>query len=248
MTKKARKKRIAVFDIDGTIFRSSLFIEFVNEMIRRKLFPARAYKEIEGDYHAWLNRRGHYAKYLRRVVNTYFRYIHGCREKDADVVARYVVRMQKDRVHRFTRNLVRQLRRKGYYLIALSGSPIYVVSRFARSMGFHAALGSEHEVKRGSLTRNIVDALAGPSFVRKKKMLRRHLASAGIEPDWKHSVAVGDTEGDIEILKLVGRPIAFNPSGALAHYAQRHGWEIVVERKDVAYLISRFKMVHYKTS
>jgi phosphoserine phosphatase len=79
-------------------------------------------------------------------------------------------------------------------------------------------------------------------------MLRRHLASAGIEPDWKHSVAVGDTEGDIEILKLVGRPIAFNPSGALAYYAQRHGWEIVVERKDVAYLISRFKMVHYKTS
>jgi FMN phosphatase YigB (HAD superfamily) len=36
------KKRVAFFDIDGTLFRSSLLIELVERMLDRGLFPKEA--------------------------------------------------------------------------------------------------------------------------------------------------------------------------------------------------------------
>jgi phosphoserine phosphatase len=50
-------------------------------------------------------------------------------------------------------------------------------------------------------------------------------------------VGVGDTESDIPFLKLVDRPICFNPNRKLYAAAKRHGWKVVVERKDVIYKI-----------
>lgn len=49
-------KKLAVFDIDGTLFRSSLLIELTNLLVKKKIFSTSAYKEIEGDYINWLNR------------------------------------------------------------------------------------------------------------------------------------------------------------------------------------------------
>ena len=60
--------------------------------------------------------------------------------------------------------------------------------------------------------------------------------------DLKKSLAVGDTESDIEMLSAVGRPIAFNPNLQLAKYAQDQKWEIVVERKDVVYKLGDFEI------
>ena len=56
----------------------------------------------------------------------------------------------------------------------------------------------------------------------------------------KQSLAVGDTEGDIAMLSLVGRPIAFNPNMQLAKAAKKRKWEIIVERKDVIYDVKDF--------
>jgi len=49
------------------------------------------------------------------------------------------------------------------------------------------------------------------------------------------SVGVGDSESDIAFLKLVERPICFNPSSKLYKHAGLAKWKIVVERKDVVY-------------
>ena len=51
------------------------------------------------------------------------------------------------------------------------------------------------------------------------------------------SVGVGDSESDIAMLKMVSRPIAFNPNSKLYQAAKRNHWDIVVERKDVIYRI-----------
>jgi phosphoserine phosphatase len=55
------------------------------------------------------------------------------------------------------------------------------------------------------------------------------------------SIGVGDTESDIPFLRLVDRPICFNPNRKLLREARRRGWEVVVERKDVVYKIKKEK-------
>lgn len=230
--------KLAVFDIDGTIFRSSLTVELVNALIKAGIFPKRAKDEMEEDYLAWINRKGHYDTYMKQLVRILFKYIRGCKKKDIDEIVRKVLAWQKDRVYRYTRDLIKSLRAKGYFLLAISGSPSYMVSRFTKSMGFHASFGIVYEVKRGRFTGEISDMTP---IEDKKKVFQEFIEDQKLNVDFTHSIAVGDTDGDIPMLEMVGNPIAFNPNRELAEFAKCEGWVIVVERKDVIYEVKDFE-------
>ncbi len=240
---KNKKLKIAVFDIDGTIFRSSLLIELVNGLVKDRIFLKKAEDEIEDDYHAWLNRIANYDSYINKVAEVYFRHIVGCKKKEVLEVGKKVMAKQKLKVYRFTRDLVKDLKKQGYYLIAISGSPMFMVKDFAKRMGFDMAFGSDLEVKDGMFTNKFTQR---DSYNQKSKLLMKIVENLNIDPDWKKSVAVGDSATDISMLELVGKPIAFNPDGVLVDYAKKHGWRIVVERKNIVYDIEKFDFVHYK--
>jgi hypothetical protein len=42
------KRRVAVFDVDGTIFRSSLLIQLVEKLIEKRAFPRKRGKSTDG--------------------------------------------------------------------------------------------------------------------------------------------------------------------------------------------------------
>lgn len=237
MVKKISKKRkLAVFDIDGTIFRSSLLIELVNGLVEDGVFPRRAKKEMEADYLAWLNRKGDYTTYVMQVVNIHKKYIAGCTQKEVYETARKVIGWQKDRVYRYTRDLLKELRREGYYLVAISGSPDYIVKMFAKYMRFNASFGWGLEAKNGVFTGKNTDR---EPVKNKEKVIQKLAAGLKFKVDMHNSIAVGDSESDIAMLEIVGNPIAFNPANTLAEHAQRRCWKIVVERKNVIYEIDK---------
>ena len=237
------KIKIAAFDIDGTIFRSSLLIELVNGLVKEGIFLKKAHDEIEDDYHAWLNRIANYDTYINKVAEVYFKHIVGCKSKDVEKIGRVVMSRQKKRVYRFTRDLVTDLKKHGYYLIAISGSPMFMVKDFAKHLGFDMAFGTALKTNKGLFTSEFAQR---DSYDKKSKLLMKIVEQLGISPDWKKSVAVGDSATDISMLELVGKPIAFNPDGILVDYAKKHGWRIVVERKNIVYDIEKFDFVHYK--
>jgi len=243
--RRSERVKLAVFDIDGTIFRSSLLIELVNGLVAKGVFPEKARKEMEADYLAWINRRGNYENYISRVVRIHKRYIAGAGVQSVRQVVRKVIGWQKDRVYRYTRDLIVRLKRERYFLLAISGSPAYIVSQFADHMGFADSVAREFSVRDGVFT----GENPNDEYLRRKdQVLTDFLAHSGIRADLDRSIAVGDTEGDIPMLELVGRPIAFNPNTTLAAYAKKKGWQIIVERKDVIYKIKDFSVVGGPTS
>lgn len=240
------KKKLAIFDIDGTIFRSSLLIELFYALVNKGIFPARAKDDVEPSYTAWLNRKGTYNDYLLNLVRVHYACQKGCLKKDIDPVIRTLIGWQKDRVYRYTRHLIATLKRKGYFLIAISNSQDYMVSKFAKALGFDAAIGRVLEVKNGRYTGRV---MSEDAFIRidehidKVRILQNFLQKNKIAADMKRSIAIGDSEGDIPLLNMVGQPIAFNPSSALARLARRKGWKTVVERKDVIYDITHCSFI-----
>jgi len=236
--KVIKKSRLAIFDIDGTIFRSSLVIELSHALVEQGIFPATAKKEIAKEYLAWLDRKGTYEAYINKVVKIYVKYITGKKFSRVDKVAKTVIAFQKDRTYRFTRNLIKKLKKQGYILAAVSGSPSYIVEKYAKTIGFDVFFGTELEVRKGKFTgkvKNLDSAFNKAKIV--KNLSLEHYA------DLKQSVAVGDTEGDVKMLSLVGCPLAFNPNLQLARIAKKNQWRIVVERKDVSYEIKDFKFI-----
>ncbi len=233
---KQQITKLAVFDIDGTIFRSSLVIELIAGLVGAGIFKKSVKREMEKEYLAWLERRGSYEAYINKAVQIYVRHIAGKNFSKVNKVARSVIGFHKDRVYRFTRDLIKQLKKQSYLLAAISGSPSYIVRQYAKAIGFEVFFGTELEVKNGRFTGK---AKSLDSAFHKAKLVK-NLTRKYPNINLKNSIAVGDTESDIQMLKLVGRPIAFNPNLQLAKQAKKMGWEIVVERKDVIYNLDKF--------
>ena len=226
-----RKRKVAVFDIDGTIFRSSLLIELVEQLVRDGVFPKNTRLIYEHAYQNWLNRNDSYEKYIGAVVSAFDRHLKGAREKDVLRAIGRVHRVHQNRVYRFTRGLVRSLKRKKYFLLAISHSPKYVLEGFAKKLGFDKVYGRFLELDAEK--RFTGKTLHLDLILDKAKVLKRAVEKEGLT--LQGSVGVGDTESDIPFLKLVVRPICFNPNSALYRAARRNKWEVVVERKDVIY-------------
>jgi len=226
-----KNKPLAIFDIDGTIFRSSLLIELTLALVESGVFPPIVKKEIEGPYIAWLNRQGGYENYINKVVKVYAKRLKGVAVKDVKKISQLVIKQQKKMVYVYTRDLLKKLRGK-YFLIALSGSPEEIVEAFNKYWKFDWLKASEFESKKGFYTGKIT---AKP-VLDKKKILKEFLQKE--RQSLKKSIGVGDTETDISFLQMVEEPICFNPNQKLYKVAKRRKWQVVVERKDVVYKIS----------
>lgn len=229
-----QEKKLAVFDIDGTVFRSSLLIEITEALINEGVFPKKARRIYGASYRAWVERRGTYEDYLAKVILAFDKYLRGVSQKVFLQIAQKVVAFHKNRVYRFTRDLIKKLKERGYCLIAISGSPLELVENFAKNIGFSFVYGRERECdEKGFFTGRVKNEEIIES---KEKILKDFLKKNGFS--LKNSIGVGDTESDIGFLKMVARPIAFNPNKKLFLYAKRHHWPIIVERKDVIYKIN----------
>ena len=61
-------RKVAIFDIDGTIFRSSLLIELVEVLIEKEIFPVSVRADYNREKVRWLDREGDYESYIMAVV------------------------------------------------------------------------------------------------------------------------------------------------------------------------------------
>lgn len=224
--------KVAFFDIDGTIFRSSLLIELVEALIAEGVFPAEARDCYHPAYVAWRDREGTYEAYIADLITAFLFHIKGVSYGQFADIGRRVVSRHSKRVYRYTRDLVRDLKADGYILVAISQSPKTILDAFCAGYGFDKVYGRMYEIgPQDCFTGAVIDEhLIENKATIVKRVLERHpeLTLTG-------SIAVGDTDGDISLLEQVERAICFNPNQVLYKHAQRMKWEVVVERKDVIY-------------
>ncbi len=226
-------KKFAIFDVDGTIFRSSLLIEITEAMVQDGLFPIEARCAYEKAYKKWSDRQGGYEKYLFAVVRSFEKHIKGIKHDDFIKIVESVAKFHKNRVYRHTRGLVKKLKKQKYFLLAISGSPFELVNRFCVGWGFDKVYGRVFEMdKNKKYTGRVLreELIGDKEKILKRAIKKENLTLAG-------SIGVGDSEVDIAFLKMVENPICFNPNKKLYIYARRAGWDIAVERKDVVYKI-----------
>lgn len=224
-------KKVAIFDIDGTIFRSSLLIELVEVLIEEGSFPVSVRAEYEKEKVRWLDRKGDYESYIMAVVRVFVKHIKGMHYDEFLKAAKIVVDRYRHRNYLFTEDLIKKLKKDGYYLLAISQSPKGILDLFCKEIGFDKVYGRIYETDdEGRFTGKIVDE---EIISKKSNIVRRAVEKQGLTLEG--SVGVGDTEGDISLLELVEKPICFNPNAHLYKHAIEQGWQIFVERKDVIY-------------
>jgi HAD superfamily hydrolase (TIGR01490 family) len=225
------KKKVAVFDIDGTIFRSSLLIKLVDELISRGDFPASARDVYQKYQDAWVGRKGSYEDYIEKVITAFTDHLKGLPYNSLKDASDSVAKAQQDLRYRYTSSLITKLKSEGYFLLAVSQSPWAVLEDFCKSLGFDKVYGRFYELgPNDRLTGEVrSEALISDKAAIVRRALHKHNLTI------EGSFGVGDTDGDIPLLSLVENPICFNPNTKLAKIARASGWNIVIERKDVIY-------------
>ena len=229
-TELSTKDSLAVFDVDGTLFRRGLLPALTRRLVNEGVFSERVREELSRDYYAWVERRGSYDTYDKLVVDLFLRELEGVTVADLQRCARAEVEAHGRRLHIYTRDVALRLKQAGCQLVAISGSPQEILDLFLKPLGFDRSWGTVlAQDDRGRYTGEVLHY----PFKNKRQVLEEFVkeAKVGLEG----SVGMGDTLSDVGFLEMVWTPIAFNPNRDLLELARQRGWPIVVERKDVIY-------------
>lgn len=228
------KRKFAVFDIDGTFYRGSLYLDVVEHLVAKDMLDSDRVALHKAEEKRWKSRRHKdmYNAYLDATVDTVVHSMSMLTTEHVEQAAASVVAERKEHVYRYTRDLIASLKQEGYFLIAISGSQHEVVSLFIDHYGFDAYTSTEwHRTPDGK-------KYTGDATIRKnnKEQYLKEMIKA-YDLTLEGSIAVGDSAGDISMLDFVENPIAFNPEETLFDTAKEKNWKIVVERKNVIYTL-----------
>jgi HAD superfamily hydrolase (TIGR01490 family) len=224
------KRKFAAFDIDGTIGRTSLFLDVIHELIDTGKISTNLNESLALKKEEYLIRTHNraYKDYSGLSVKILLENMENILVSDYKKAVDTVVARKKNYLYVYTRDLIKKLKSEGYFLIALSGSEMYTVQEFTKQFNFDIAVGEYYHEKNGKFTGKIDEV-----FHRKHVFVKQIAKDNNLTFDG--SIAVGDSMGDLEMLEVVENPIVFNPEDRLYEQAKIRGWKIVVERKNVIY-------------
>jgi HAD superfamily hydrolase (TIGR01490 family) len=224
------KRKFAAFDIDGTISRNALFMQIVDELIARGHLPADYRSGLDDKFEEYKKRKHKDAfnDYTQLSVDILLKNLTKISVEDYRKAVDNVVLKNSDYMYVYTADLIKKLKQEGYFLIALSGSEMYSVQKFTEKLGFDLAVGEYYHENDGLFTGKI-DHVFKQKDIFLKKFIKEH------DLTLENSYAVGDSSGDLSMLRIVDNPVAFNPEDTLYEEAKKQGWKIVVERKNVIY-------------
>ncbi len=234
-------KRIAAFfDIDGTISREGLISEMFKKMIKYELIDNSKWdNEVEPAFTRWDKRVGDYDIYLQKMVDIYTETVKNTSAFHIAYIAKKVIEQKGERVYTYSRERIRWHKKQGHIVIAISGSPIELVSEVSRMYGMDDYRGTIYQVgKNGTYNGEIIPMWDSQS---KRKAVLEMAEKHNI--DLSQSYAYGDTNGDYSMLQLVGNPVAVNPTRELLSHIEnddqlKEKFTVIVERKDVTYRLN----------
>ena len=225
-------KPFVAFDVDGTIFKSSLAEKLVEHGIADGMFNAEPFNEVYANRLRWQrnNNEGVYQAYVKRLVGTLVTEMAGIEVERFDTVTKNMLKQHVARKFKFPRIVTRALA-DSHIPIAISGSPDILVRPFLEDMNISFVYGSSFETENGIFTgraRSVGD----------KALLLKQLVDAG-DVKREGSIAVGDTFGDISMLEYSELPIMSNASHTLTTYGEEFDWTKVFETKDQVTILQK---------
>lgn len=223
-------RKFAVFDIDGTLFRSGLYREVFYELYKMGVLPNDLTEQTTEKHREYRHRiHGNaFEEFEKIMVDGLDSYLPKLRVSDYDEAVKRVLDKKAENIYVYTHKLLKELQDDGYFTIAISGSQQELVEPFARRNNFDAWVGSEWERKGEYFTGNTIKTHTG-----KDKII--HGLVEAYDLTFENSYAIGDSNGDSGMLSIVEHPIAFNPTYELLEKALANNWKVVVERKNISY-------------
>ena len=115
---------------------------------------------------------------------------------------------------------------KGHTTILLSGTLQPYVEAVKQELGIDIAIGTEREIRDGYYTGRLASV---PCLgERRAHVLSELINKLDNKINLGESFAYGDAIFDRYYMGMVGNPVAVHPDKKLAEYAKEHGWSVII--------------------
>lgn len=231
-TNSKAARPFAAFDIDGTVIRWQLYHAIVHELSKDSKTGDDLDVTISKARMTWKKRSSSdsFKQYEHTLVHAYHDSLGSISHGQYEAAVDKVFNTYKDQVYTYTRDLIKNLKKRGYLIFAISGSQQEILEKLAEYYGFDDVVGAKYsQDKAGNISSLISSPATSDKGAHLKELVKKHQAS------FSGSYAVGDSASDAAMLKLVENPIAFDPDKDLYDIAVANKWKIVLERKNMVY-------------
>lgn len=225
--------KVAFFDIDGTLvepYTIGLFLNFLaeNGKFHRQNIDnfSKVTKEYASGNKTYEQLAASWGKELGEGLKGYV-------EQEVQAIAGKFWEIVKLRVAYWAKDIIAQFNNNGYTTIAISGSPIELLTLYKEKLGLQQVFASVAEVTNGVYTgKTSVNLVLG----KEKEMIVNSIIQQE-HVDLEKSFGFGDNLHDLAFLDKVGHPVAIISESNLKQYAEEKGWLIYNFGDDVSKLM-----------
>ena len=225
------KKAVAVFDLEGTLFkRSSYFMREIRNSQKGGIIGRIRVTFFDISLMMmFICYKMHLVGELEMRTETIKRFaalLKGSAERDIAQRARVFAAKYMDQLRPEISRILQNHKTKGHTTILLSGMPQPYVEAIKQELGIDIAIGTELETKDGSYTGRLASVLCVGK--RRAHVLSELINKLDDKINLAESFAYGDAIFDRYYMDMVGNPVAVHPDKKLAEYAKEHGWSVVI--------------------
>lgn len=210
------ERPVAAFELDS-LFPVPLTKLFVERMIDAGHFPEEALAVAKAPESSRLALLG---KFLKGVAFS-----------DAEEVAGALIEEGKGSAFSYPMSQAFELKSRGYFLLAVSGAPRFLVDGFAYEAGFDKSYGSYFASGASDRFTGAVEdeeVITNRAAVLTRAARKENLTL-------RDAFGLAGSSSFIPMLEMVGHATAFNPDQELKSRAEKRGWKIVLEEQGVIY-------------
>lgn len=212
-------KKAVFFDLDHTLCRVNVSLQFGLYLFRKSLFP-------------WHKMFPLFISYLlckRGWIGLQHLHIQAAKTLFQGKELIFIESLVGDFLDQINEMLqpeiwahFREAKAAGYYTALLSNSPCFLVKEIARRLGFDTAKGTEYATNNGKICPEITRHMEGAE---KAEFVAAELLRLGLKRE--DAMAYSDSFLDLPFLESVGIPIAVNPDKKLLKHAKNRGWRVI---------------------
>jgi len=218
------KERLAILDIDGTLFDGNLGIEFVKSLIQKRIFNNEIGNEIFNWYGKYKSGKIEKSIAVDEIYKLYAQDLKGKEKIKIEQIALETWQGLTNKLYNFTINLIELLKKDGFLILLISGSPVEMVSKLTKKLNINKedVISGKLEIKNGVYTGKIISYLG--SSEQKVEALKTWIKDRKLFIDWLGSMTIGNNERDAGIMGMTGISITFEPNEALKKETEHKGW------------------------
>ncbi len=203
--------KVAFLDIDKTLYNGYLFYEWARYMENKGIFSFidfAKFQEIGVFYELGAVDYTKAATMTSEVIGEVLK------DNKFDVVIKHTqnfIDSVKNRYFDYSPAIIKYLKKQGYLIVFVTTEPDFLAEMVKAQIGGDDAIGIDYTVKEGLFTGELTNDLF--SQFGKANTVSKFAKEHGL--NMEECFSMGDSEGDIEMLKLTGRSVIINTSGQI---------------------------------